>query len=271
MARRKKGEEEEVNTTGWMTTFSDLVTLLLTFFVLLNTMSAVVEHKMEQLYQSLQASFGFMSTGTSAMETSYRESTETVSAPINPVEQDYEAIKGLVKEQAVGNDVQLMRSGRQRTIVVAGALLFEPESTELTPEARQFLARVADIIRDRTYPISIRGHTDAAPPLDPNKDNWTISGERALAVLRFLVDQGVDPRRLHAVGMAGYQPLVPNTDPRSRRLNNRVELVLNAKDVSRYFIPQNEREGLEFRGFIFNLPGQQEQGAGPKVKGKIGQ
>jgi len=76
--------------------------------------------------------------------------------------------------------------------------------------------------------INIIGHTDDIPP-SPNsrfKDNWEISAMRALNVLRFLASLGINPERMMATGLADTKPLVPNTSPKNRKRNRRVEIIL---------------------------------------------
>ena len=93
------------------------------------------------------------------------------------------------------------------------------------------------------------------------RDNWWVSAERALAVLRFLAGLGVDPRRLAAFGMAGFSPRVSGRNPEHRRLNNRVEMVFDARDRSLESITAPEPEPrVDFRGFIFDLLPKEQGG-----------
>jgi chemotaxis protein MotB len=179
-----------------------------------------------------------------------------VSGPISPVEQDYFNLRGLVIAQKLTKQVKLLRSDSRRSIDIQTPLLFEPDSEILTARGRDFLSQVAEVLKDRNYPVSIYGHTDDAPSQRADgKDNWQISADRALAVLRYLLSQGVAEKRLAGFGMAGNRPSVPNTTPHNREINNRVELVFDASDPSQYLVPTGApRGGMDFRGFRFDLP-----------------
>jgi chemotaxis protein MotB len=252
-------QEEQQEGAGILILYTSLMILLLAFFILLNSLSKIEEAKVEAVFQSLMGTFGFLPGGGSPFQPGKGDLTSVISAPINPVDQDYMSLRGLVRTLGLSGQVRLLRSQSIKTVVLPDVLLFEPDSYELTPQARNFLTQVAQIIKDRAYPVSIYGHTDDAPPQRPGvADNWDVSARRALAVLRYLVSQGVDPRRLAAFGLAGNRPLVPNDSPVHRRQNNRVELVFDARDPSIYQIPDSGvPRKLNFRGFTFDLFGEE--------------
>jgi len=82
--------------------------------------------------------------------------------------------------------------------------------------------------------ISIRGFTDDVPPSRNSrfKDNWEISSLRAVYVLRYLMQLGIEQNRLTATGLADLEPLYPNNSSENRARNRRVEIVLE-KQVGR--------------------------------------
>ncbi len=258
MARRK---QEEPEAPGIVVLYTSLMILLLAFFILLNSMSQVEEARVKAVFESLVGTFGFTPGGPSPMP-SVLQLTKSATAPINPVDQDYLALRGLVQTEGLEGEVRLLRSGTMKTAVMPTWLLFEPDSEKISPKGLKFLKKVAQVIKDRAYPISVRGHTDSAPSqrLD-GKDNWAISADRALAVVRYLISQGVAPQRLAAFGLAGFDPVVPNDSYKHRRMNNRVELVFDARDASRWLLPEEEFKDrkLDFKGFTFDLLGE-----GPK-------
>jgi len=252
---RKKVEEQ--SGPGIVVLYTSLMILLLAFFILLNSISKIEEAKVEAVFQSLMGTFGFQPGGLSAIPGLMKKST-SLSSPINPVDQDYLYLRGLLKERGLLGEVKLLRSDTVKTVAIPAIMLFEPDSISLSAQGKEFLTLVAAVIGDREYPISLNGHTDDAPPeATGGKNNWYQSAERALAVLLFLVEKGVKPGRLAAFGLAGYRPLVPNTNPHHRRLNNRVEMVMDARDTSQYLLPEAQRDRkLDFRGFSFDLMGE---------------
>lgn len=249
---RKKQEEQEA--PGIVVLYTSLMILLLAFFILLNTLGKTEEAKVEAAFQSLMGTFGFQPGGVSPLHGVARKQTTSIAAPISPVDQDYLALRGLLAQEGLTRQVKLLRSGSIRSVEMPAYLLFEPDTFDLSETAKDFLLKVAQIIQKSDYPVSIKGHTDDAPSQAPGETNWSISAKRALAVLEFLVQQGINPKRLAAIGMAGFYPMVPNSDRQHRLLNNRVTLVFDTKDKSYYQLPdQKVGRQLEFKGFVFDL------------------
>ncbi|MGD8563314.1 MAG: flagellar motor protein MotB [Desulfarculaceae bacterium] len=259
MARREK---EEPSSPGVVVLFTSLMILLLAFFILLNSISTVEEAKVEAALKSLTSTFS-ISMGTSGpISTGPGVGAGQIPMPMNTVDQDYQSLRGLAKKSGLSGEVQFTRSGSRRTVVLPDHLLFETGSYQLKPAAQNFLKEMAGVIAQNQYPISLNGHTDNAPP-PAGEDNWGLSGRRALAVARYLAGHGVNASRLAAYGLAQYDPRVPETSPQHRRLNNRVEIVFDARDASHYLVPEYKRKQiLDFRGFVFDLLGEDkvEQG-----------
>lgn len=250
---------EEQSGPGIVVLYTSLMILLLAFFILLNSMSKVEEAKVEAVFNSLMGTFGFQPGGLNVIRPELHGKTTAMAPPVNPVDQDYLFLRGLLKEKKMLGEIKLLRSETVKTVVIPAVLLFDPDSTKLSPKGGDFLAQVAAIIKNRNYPITLNGHTDDAPArATGRKNNWHISAERALAVLLFLAGKGVKPDRLAAFGLAGFRPMVPNTTPQHRRLNNRVEMVMDSRDTSRHLLPEAEKDRkLDFRGFAFDLMGEE--------------
>lgn len=260
-----KRKQEEVEAPGIVVLYTSLMILLLAFFILLNSISKTEEGKVQAVYQSLMGSFGFQPGGMSPLSSDMPNTSIRVTAPMDPMAQDWDSLRGLVLKDKIGDQVRLLVSGSAHTAVMPDMLLFKPGSDKLSQEGKVFLAQVAAVIESSQYPITINGHTDDAPAMRPDgKDNFAVSANRALAVLRFLEGQGVDPLRMAAFGLAGYQPLVSNNSLVHRRQNNRVDLVFDAKDITRHHLPESgPKQQLDFKGFVFDLldvPINQDQG-----------
>lgn len=118
-----------------------------------------------------------------------------------------------------------VREERDETIItLSGEVLFETGRATLRPEARQRLEAVATALR--TQPdrrVRIEGHTDSRGSDD---DNMELSRQRARAVRQLMVEEGVDPSRLEAVGRGETEPIADNRSPEGRANNRRVEIVL---------------------------------------------
>lgn len=107
-------------------------------------------------------------------------------------------------------------------------ILFGSGSTSIKAEGREVLAKVAAQLKDLSgHRIRVEGHTDSLPISKPRyPSNWELSGARAAVVVRFLVDQGLDPRQLSAAGFGPYQPIADNATRKGRARNRRIEIVL---------------------------------------------
>lgn len=122
--------------------------------------------------------------------------------------------------------------------VFQSELLFATASADLGPEGRAELRKVAAAIReiagrippDIDWMIRVDGHTDKRPISTPRfRDNWELSAARAIAVVRFLISEGVPPYRLAAAAFGEYQPVALGDDPASLRRNRRIELRLTQR------------------------------------------
>lgn len=153
-------------------------------------------------------------------------------------------IASLVEERVRKADVRRERG--QVFISFREAILFNPGRAHLSESSRRSLDRLAPVLKkfsDR--PIRIYGHTDTSPVSEASEydSNWSLSGQRAINVLKYLAyGRDVDKRRLAAVGFADRRPLVENTSSDSRSRNRRVEVVMLPKDRT---IVRADTTGLE--------------------------
>ncbi|MGD8563313.1 MAG: flagellar motor protein MotB [Desulfarculaceae bacterium] len=236
MARSKK-QEAAFNPLGWMLTFSDLITLLLTFFVMLLSMKAPE-------VQKLKAAFGIFSEGgagsfdmvdqnklvqmqqllKSLDKSAPGESSQQLAIRLNlPGSQD----PGLAASNLA--QATIKREARGVVITLANDLLFAPGRAELSENAGAAIHQVADVLRFGEQPIVVEGHTDDVPILAGAsfKDNWELSLARAQSVVKYLVaNENIPARRLRVAALSSTRPLVPNIDDKSRAQNRRTEIVL---------------------------------------------
>lgn len=114
-------------------------------------------------------------------------------------------------------------------VSVQGPMLFDLGQAELKNDMREFLDRLAGIIRSTPYIVHVVGHTDDHPiNTDAFPSNWELSLVRASRVARYLLDAGgdIDPARFVVMGRGQYAPTVPNSDEGARALNRRVEIII---------------------------------------------
>lgn len=194
----------------WQLSYGDMVTLLLTFFVVIVTMSQVNLTTLEEIGASMRRA---IKGGGPKPRYSLSELVEDV--------------KRMIEEEGLQGQVDVGITPQGVAINLKGAVLFDLGSTELKPQALPLLMRLAGKLKDLPYRISVEGHTDDLP-IHTHRfpSNWELSAARAARVVRFFIQQGIPKGRLQAVGFADTQPRVPNTSPENRAKNRRVVIRL---------------------------------------------
>ena len=122
--------------------------------------------------------------------------------------------------------------------VFQSEVLFDTGSAELGPEGQRQMAQLADTLKDISaqFPddidwiLRVDGHTDRVPIFTPEfASNWELSTARAISVVKFLIDRGIDAERLAAAGFGEFQPIDPGDDEIALRRNRRIELKLTQR------------------------------------------
>ncbi|KIH77561.1 chemotaxis protein MotB [Geoalkalibacter ferrihydriticus] len=245
---KKKKRPVAAGAPLWMVTYSDMVTLLLTFFVLLLSMAQLDQMKFKEVLGSLQGAFGVMASSN----------LTTVERPriveFLPIEDDYTArlYKRLIVQMQrlkLDRDITLVQDRGAVVLRVNDAVLFEAGQTEVRSEAYPVLRKVAEMVRPLPFNLRIEGHTDSVPVSRPGLSNWDYSVARAVSVLKFFGNEDLLPlERLAAVGYGEKRPLGSNDTAEGRALNRRVEFVLESTSSSREELPYliDAREQMPF-------------------------
>ncbi|MFH1058020.1 MAG: flagellar motor protein MotB [Pseudomonadota bacterium] len=230
-------EEDDDESSGeWLVTFSDMVTLLLTFFVFLVSMANLDEQKFEQIIDSIQVNLGKQEqpggdVGRLQLRTTMPRSLDQLTG----IEQEplLEDVQQTLKLKNIDDVVRVASQGNEVVMLVEGQTFFNSGQAELKKEAWPILDQVAAIVlRHPEYVLHIKGHSDPRPISSPRfESNWELSALRATAVLRYLLGKGIPPRRMTATGYADTEPLLPNTSEENMAKNRRVEFVLEKKEI----------------------------------------
>ncbi len=235
MARKRRQQEE--GGANWLTTYGDMVTLLLTFFVLLFSFSTIDVVKFKKLILSFQGAIGALPGGQTLQkdEQIFGGATGTDAGDASRQTQDIlevtRKIQTLISEEGLEKDVSVQVSERGVTVSLADQLLFPRGASDLLPGGKRVLAKLGEILQLVSVPLAVEGHTDTVPLRGgPYKDNWGLSSVRASVVASYLQEgANISPYRLKAVGYGQYKPLVPNDTEEHMALNRRVDLVLLSK------------------------------------------
>lgn len=253
----KKPQEAPKGAPAWMTTFSDLVTLLLTFFVLLLSFANTDLIKYKEAVGSLKEAFGVQTKEIGDFPTqSSNPLSLDVSAPkpftileqdtlqgarskedvdttknqefkdgeekaYNEVEQD---LKNYIMNEGLEGDLGLSVEEGKITLRAMSKIVFAPGSAKILDFS--VLKKIAYLLKVKnSFNVTIEGYTDNTPAGSGYPSNWELSAIRATTILRFLVQSGISENRLRVVSYGQTKPYVPNTNASNREKNRRVEFV----------------------------------------------
>ncbi|MCM1467196.1 MAG: flagellar motor protein MotB [Alistipes sp.] len=258
---RKKQEDAPKGSPAWMSTFSDLMNLLLCFFVLLFSMSTVDAEKFAEVMASIQSSFSIMPSGGSALDdgvlissgvsqlselsqfyTSMGMNTNGDTDTDDETSTAYEKVEAEMWEESqrmaeyieeqlekynLTDEVELYKTSSYVMLNMNGGILFDSGKDELKPESLAILERVSLILQDYDgYVIEVVGHTDNVPIHSAKfPDNTMLSMCRAYSVYRYFVDNcGIDPVYMKSSGRGENVPMADNSTAEGRAQNRRVEI-----------------------------------------------
>ena len=257
---KKKQEEAPKGSPAWMATFSDLMNLLLCFFVLLFSMSSIDAAKFEQVVASFNETFSVFSGGATAIgdgilisngvsqlneldeyinSTGKMDEGQVVDEDVAAVKEKMEEaqleesetiaeqIQEAVDDKEMGSEIDIEFTSQYVQLTLKGALLFDSGSTLLKEEAKPVLDQVGLVLeRYAAGTIEIEGHTDNVPMSGAKySNNDELSSGRALSVFDYLLSvTDLDPANVKHAGRGEYVPIADNSTPEGRTRNRRVEI-----------------------------------------------
>jgi chemotaxis protein MotB len=170
---------------------------------------------------------------TQAKLESAKASLETAKAELESKSGEYEKMAAALRGQIDSGRIELTELRGKMTVKMKDKILFSSGSATLGRDGKDALVAVAEVLRGvEGKVIRVEGHTDDVPlGRGAYATNWQLSVARALAVVRFLQESGVDPRRLAAAGYGEFQPIAANDTPEGRSQNRRIEIVLAPADA----------------------------------------
>jgi len=231
MAERKKKEPEEMpGLPGWMATYSDMVTLLLTFFVMLLAMANFDDVKrMEDVMESVRKSLGVMGWSKNELKTHMGKSMSENVRSEDTVHPTVARIRQAMQKHVSNEMIRITQKQHEIRLKLDSRLFFKPSSAELHPAAYGILADLARILADeKKAQIRVEGHADGT---GSESRNWRLSSERSIVVVEALRTKGpIEGKRLQAVGMGAFRP--ESQFGADSPWNRRVEIVMRADHVT---------------------------------------
>jgi chemotaxis protein MotB len=224
----------------WMVTFSDLATLLLTFFVLLLSMSSMDDKSLRSLFTNFTSACGILNFKELGevyrpkevlIEGIYQQLKDSlvIKRSDDPVEIPSETPDTLLRESGGQVVMQDIEGGFK--LVFGHKLMFESGKAEIKEEMKPVLDQVAKFIKTSSFQVYIDGHTDNVPIRSKEfPSNTILSLARAYNVLIYLVKEGGVGSDYIALGGYGEKhPIEKNDDPSGRERNRRVEMIFKGK------------------------------------------
>ncbi|MBK1734338.1 hypothetical protein CKO15_03370 [Halorhodospira abdelmalekii] len=211
--RHVQPESEKEEDTSWLMVYLDVITLLLIVFVILLVLLDPDPHEHQRTPGLFDGSEGVLDRHTGIIDG-------------RPVIQDDAEVEIPVELQERG----IQAAGEEDTLTfrLDDAVLFQTGAADLLPQGREAIDELVPIFEATGARISIEGHTDNIPIATARfPSNWELSTARASSVLRHLAEQGIDPRRMRAIGYADIRPIASNDTAEGRAENRRVEITLH--------------------------------------------
>jgi chemotaxis protein MotB len=224
-------EEEKAGVAEWVVTFGDMMSLLLTFFVLLFSMSEIKQDQSVALLESLRRQFGNSKSSVSLMAGNAPPTTAALNKlPSLGRAKRANTMNGGDKIRAPQGDyarVVAIRPSEEAT--QGGVIYFEEGQSDLTEEHRKTLEASARAIGGKPQKIEIRGHTSTRPLAEnsPYRDHWDLAYSRCRKVREYLTRLGINSKRIRVGVAAENEPIHIGYDELLRKKNSRVEILIH--------------------------------------------
>ncbi|MBD7935514.1 MULTISPECIES: flagellar motor protein MotS [Cytobacillus] len=227
--RSKRNRNNKKGAPLWMVTYSDLVTLVLVFFILLFSMSQVDMTKFKAVSDSFNK-VGIFQSSSSILPEDGRESVsdETETGTPHSLDSLVQEVESYLKSNGMENVITANRNERGVVLVLQEQVLFETGQADLIEDSFGFLEKLGIMLKEMPNLIRVEGHTDNRP-IETYRypSNWELSSARASSVIRYLVENNeIEPSRFTAVGYGETRPIVANNSSENWEKNRRVEVII---------------------------------------------
>ena len=225
------GIDEEERRESWLLNYIDILTLLLTLFVLLLALQPK-EHHPQAADPAAASAMEQPATRVDIVEAvdNQAATSQTTDTPAKEDQQSNPApasLTQLITSSGLDDRIKISVHNESAHLEIQDNILFTAGSVVLKDQGKQLLNELVQVFLQQDSTLLIQGHTDNQPINTARfPSNWELSAGRATRVARYLIDHGVVPERLQAVGLADTQPVSDNKTPEGRARNRRVTLVV---------------------------------------------
>ena len=269
MARKEKAQGGGGGgTPAWMITFSDLMTLLLTFFVLLVSMAVMDQQRVLNALGSVSTAFSTKPASFSPLARNNKE--DPISEP-GPMEaKDLSPLKDMLWDDPE-KDLKFQENRFVQIFSINSEVLFEPKKSVLSERGKNLLNKMLPTLLRIKHPLLVAGHTanrrdEEGADYTINFDSatvdatWPLSLARAQNVYQYFVQSGLPAQRLTLEAFGQYRPRFSDRAPSGRLQNRRVDIVLDKRNAPEIAAMERQKQKAPripgrylFRNFQFDL------------------
>lgn len=224
-------EDPPAGVPEWVVTYGDMMSLLLTFFIMLVSMSKMKEEgTMRAMLDAISESFG-ATNGPFGVPGISKQKTSIYTKPASKGDKDAGGTeKDNRKSGGIGGPNPQVRTISNGTVVtMGGPVRFSGDSAELLPQLKTDLDLIADLVRDKANMIEVKGHSSPEPlsPESRYRDQIDLSYARANNVAKYLIEaKGISARRIILSAVGDTEPSVVTRNREEQELNHRVDVII---------------------------------------------
>lgn len=234
---RRRQQNQNKGAPRWLVTYSDMVTLILVFFILLFAMSVIDAEKFRAISQSFQernildylpSVIDFENMGEDSGEYPFDVGDFDGQGQVN-MDELVQEVQAFLEANALTDVISATKDDRGVVLVLQERILFETGEAEIIADAKPFLDKVGTLLKAIPNTVEVEGHTDSRPISNYRyPSNWELSGARASSVIRYIVENHqLEQNRFIATGFGETRPVVPNTSEENLQLNRRVVIIIS--------------------------------------------
>ncbi|WP_097026734.1 OmpA/MotB family protein [Clostridium peptidivorans] len=220
----KRDEEHEGSSERWLLTYSDLITLLMIFFVIMYASSKVDATKYKSISNSFRITFG----GDASIVDGGEGTSVGVNNEDSKLQETKKNLDKYLKESKLTGSVTTKIEERGLVVSINDTVFFQSGEAEIREDALKKIIQIGNILKQQENYIRIEGNTDNKPIHNSKfQSNWQLSSVRAANVVQLLVEKcGFPPEKLSSVGYGEHRPIASNDNEEGRIKNRRVDIVI---------------------------------------------
>lgn len=225
MARSKK------SSGNWLVTYSDLVTLLMVFFVLLYVLTPGIDQSVfDNFISYFQSSMGVMNQSAITSDLEQEQEMKRVE-----IANEWIVVEDFLEQHGLSSQVDLEMVPEGIKITLSDSLTFNSGSSQLLPSARLVLEKITEMFDEEVESTEVQGHTDNVPISQASyfRSNWHLGAARAVSVVQFIRERSeLAPENYKASSFGEFRPIDTNETVKGRRQNRRVEIYVRYKGLN---------------------------------------